>query len=105
MDVYDIKTMIEEEVCVDIHRDFGGPKRVAEHLAKRFDALEEKIAYLEGKLERHEKRRVSTVDDVSDGYQKYQDGFDRGSNPYNNNDEWDLYQAWLDGYTDAGWDD
>jgi hypothetical protein len=40
-----------------------------------------------------------------DGYQKYQDGFDRGSNPYNNGDEWDLYQAWLDGYTDAGWDD
>jgi hypothetical protein len=66
-----IKLLIEEEVSVDIYGDLYGHERVAEHLAAQFDALEEKIAYLEDKLAMHEKRRVSTVDDVSDGmYQK-----------------------------------
>jgi hypothetical protein len=66
-----IKLLIEEEVLGDIYVNLYGHEGVSEHLAERFDALEEKIAYLEDKLAMHEKRRVSTVDDVSDGmYQK-----------------------------------
>ena len=29
---------------------------------------------------------------------------DRNNNPYNNNDEWELNRAWLEGFTDAAWD-
>jgi ribosome modulation factor len=40
-----------------------------------------------------------------EGYQAYQDGLCSDDNPYNNNDEWDLYLAWKAGYQAAAWDD
>jgi ribosome modulation factor len=40
-----------------------------------------------------------------DGYQAYFDGLKRDDNPYDNDDEWDLNRAWLEGYSDAALDD
>ncbi len=40
-----------------------------------------------------------------EGYQGYKTHGDRNLNPYNNNDEWELSQAWLEGFMDAAWDD
>lgn len=43
MNAYNIKTMIEEDVRCDIHGDLYGHERVAEHLAERFEYLQERI--------------------------------------------------------------
>ena len=40
-----------------------------------------------------------------DGYRAYQNGLSRDDNPYNNNEEWDLYLAWEEGLSQAAWDD
>lgn len=40
-----------------------------------------------------------------EGYQAYMQGENRDDNPYNNSDEYVLYQAWQEGFMDAGWDD
>ena len=45
------------------------------------------------------------VDAQNDGYRAYQNGLNRNDNPFNNNDEWDLHLAWLDGYMQAAQDD
>ena len=45
-----IKLLIEEEVRGDNDGNLYGHEGVAQHLAGQFDALEEKIAYLEDKL-------------------------------------------------------
>ena len=39
------------------------------------------------------------------GRQAYIIHGDRNENPYNNDDEWNLNQAWLEGFMDAAWDD
>jgi hypothetical protein len=47
-----------------------------------------------------------TESDARDeGYRAYQQGMSSHDNPFNNNDEWDLHQAWNEGLTAAGWDD
>jgi ribosome modulation factor len=40
-----------------------------------------------------------------DGYRAYQNGLSRDDNPYNNNEEWDLYLAWEEGRSQAARDD
>jgi hypothetical protein len=50
MDVYDIKTMIEEDVCCDIHGDLYGHERVAEYIAERFVMMQAEIDALRQKL-------------------------------------------------------
>jgi len=47
-------------------------------------------------------RKSLKEDAWEDGYRAYVSGKTRDDNPYNNNDEWDLNQASLDGFTDAG---
>ena len=45
------------------------------------------------------------IDDAHrDGYWAYHDGLSRDDNPYDNNSEWDLNQAWLDGFMEAVWE-
>ena len=40
-----------------------------------------------------------------EGYRHYQeDNGNVNNNPYNNNEEWLLNQAWKDGFYDAAWD-
>jgi ribosome modulation factor len=41
-----------------------------------------------------------------EGYRAYQAG-SRSSddNPFNNNEEWELRQAWNEGWSNAAWDD
>jgi ribosome modulation factor len=49
---------------------------------------------------------MTNVDDArQEGYRAYQDGLSRDDNPYNNNDQWELNQAWLEGFMEAAWDD
>lgn len=40
-----------------------------------------------------------------EGYACYLSNGNADDNPYNNNDEWQLNRAWLEGYYNAGWDD
>lgn len=40
-----------------------------------------------------------------DGYRAYCNHLSQDLNPFNNNDEWELYKAWRDGWYDAAWDD
>ena len=40
-----------------------------------------------------------------EGYNAYLDGKISGSNPYNGDEEEEKWNAWKEGYTDAGWDD
>lgn len=40
-----------------------------------------------------------------EGYKAYQRGLKTEDNPYNNNEEWELHEAWLEGYRDAQFDD
>ena len=39
------------------------------------------------------------------GYRSYQDGFSIENNPYDPWNEEQLWEAWKEGYYDAGWDD
>lgn len=54
-----IKLLIEEEVRGDNDGNLYGHEGVAEHLAERFDAFEEKIAQLEDKLAKCEEHRAN----------------------------------------------
>jgi hypothetical protein len=48
----------------------------------------------------------TTVNDArKEGYRAYQDSLMPHDNPYNNNEEWDLRYAWIEGWLEAGWDD
>jgi ribosome modulation factor len=40
-----------------------------------------------------------------EGYRAYQNGHSSRDNPYNNNEEWPLLSAWIDGYCVAAWGD
>ena len=40
-----------------------------------------------------------------DGYQAYMDGLRTQDNPHDSCAEEELWQAWLDGWHDAAWDD
>jgi hypothetical protein len=40
-----------------------------------------------------------------EGYRAYRDGLMSDDNPYNNNEEWDFYLAWNEGWSQAAWDD
>ena len=47
-----------------------------------------------------------TVSDArEEGYRAYQNGMGSEDNQYNNNDEWDFYLAWDEGWSNAAWDD
>lgn len=48
---------------------------------------------------------VDLQDAIREGYQAYLNRLTINDNPYDNNDEWDLHQAWLAGYYEAGFDD
>lgn len=39
------------------------------------------------------------------GREAYAEDMRRSKNPYNNDDEWNLNRAWIEGYTDALWND
>lgn len=40
-----------------------------------------------------------------EGYLHYlEDNSNVNNNPYNNDEEWPLHEAWKDGYYDAAWD-
>ncbi len=46
------------------------------------------------------------IDDARrEGYRAYQDDLSRDDNPYDNNDQWELNRAWLEGFMEAAWDD
>jgi len=51
-----IKLLIEEDIHVDIHGDLYGHEGVAEHLAERFDMLQQQIDELEAKLAKCEEK-------------------------------------------------
>lgn len=40
-----------------------------------------------------------------EGYRAYMQGENSDDNPYTGSDEYVLYQAWREGFADAGWDD
>lgn len=40
-----------------------------------------------------------------EGYKAQQDGCYRNDNPYSEEDQFDLYQGWDEGYSDALWDE
>lgn len=40
-----------------------------------------------------------------DGYHAYLHGVGPNDNPYNNNEEWELFCAWQEGWSAAAWDD
>lgn len=59
-----------------------------------------------GQLEDDERYRELLKDRAFDeGYNAYHDGLKRSDNPYDNNGEWYLNQAWLEGFLEAAWDD
>lgn len=57
MDAYDIKAMIEADVCCDIHGDLYGHERVAEYIAERFAMMQAEIDGLKAKLAKCEEQR------------------------------------------------
>jgi uncharacterized small protein (DUF1192 family) len=72
-----IKLLIEEDVRCDIHGDLYGHERVAEHLAERFDLLQQKIDELEAKLAKCEEQRDNARWSVEQMRSAY---LDRGMN-------------------------
>jgi hypothetical protein len=51
-------------------------------------------------------REMRKRDAYDDGCQAYMRAKNLDANPYSNSDdEWDLYTAWRDGWTDTAWDD
>ena len=48
---------------------------------------------------------TSEDDARQEGICAYQNDQKKSSNPYNNNDEWDLHLAWNEGWSQAAWDD
>lgn len=50
-------------------------------------------------------RVMQKNDALDEGYRAYVQGKTRYDNPYNNNDEWYLNEAWTEGFLNAAWDD
>lgn len=53
-----------------------------------------------------EETKMQRIEDVKDeGYCAYVNGISKSDNPYNNNEEWDYFLAWDEGFMNAAWDD
>ena len=52
-----------------------------------------------------ELRELMKREAYEEGYAEYKKDGGRDDNPYNNDDEWDLNQMWMEGFHAAGWDD
>ena len=51
-------------------------------------------------------RNMQKRDAKTEGYEAYQNGLTQDDNPYENvESEWDLRDAWSEGWSDAAWDD
>lgn len=49
--------------------------------------------------------REQLLEAHNDGSQAYSDDVSKDDNPFDNNDEWDLNQAWVEGWDCAAWND